>query len=201
MPAPHPRNQQERGPGRPDIESDPEPDAVSVARRIALSRLAAAPRSRAELARAMARKQVPETAAEAVLDRFAEVGLVDDAAYAEGFVRARQADRGLARRALARDLAAKGVNRDVAEAALAGIDPEDERRTARRLVERRAAATAGLDDVRRRRRLAAMLARKGYSPGLALSVVDEVLGSADEDLGWGDASDAGPAGDAGEGAG
>ncbi|MDD9204853.1 regulatory protein RecX, partial [Georgenia sp. 10Sc9-8] len=70
-------------PARGAAAQDPEPDPEQVARTIALRQLSAAPRSRAQLADAMARKDVPEAVAEAVLDRFTEVGLVDDAAYAE----------------------------------------------------------------------------------------------------------------------
>jgi regulatory protein len=122
---------------------------------------------------------VPEDVAARVLDRFTEVGLVDDSAYAEMLVRTRHADRGLARRALAHELHAKGIAPELAERALETLDGDDERRTARELVERKAAGTAGLDRQRRRRRLAQMLARKGYPPGLALGVVDEVLGVVD----------------------
>lgn len=160
------------GPAAVDAEPDPE----SVARAVALRLLTAAPRSRAQLDQALARRGVPPEVAERVLDRFAEVNLVDDAAYAEMLVRTRQAERGLARRALAHELRARGIDPEVAEAALAGVAPEDEEATARDLVRRRARATDGLDPERRRRRLAAMLARKGYSPGVARRVVEEVLG-------------------------
>ncbi len=127
----------------------------------------------------MARRDVPDDVVTTVLDRFTEVGLVDDLAYAEMLVRSRHADRGLARRALAHELRAKGISPELAEQALDQLDGDDERRTARELVARKAAGTAGLDRQRRRRRLAQMLARKGYPPGLALGVVDEVL--ADQD--------------------
>lgn len=170
------------GPGSAALAA--EPDHESVARAIALRQLAAAPRSRAQLETAMARKDVPEDVAATVLDRFTEVGLVDDVAYAEMFVRSRHEDRSLARRALAHELRAKGIAPEIAEQALEGLDVEDERRTARELVARKAAGTAGLDRQRRRRRLAGMLARKGYPPGLALGVVDEVL--ADEGAAAGD---------------
>lgn len=161
------------GSGSAAVDAEPEPEAV--ARAIALRLLTAAPRSRAQLEAAMARRAVPEDVAARVLDRFEEVGLIDDAAYAEMLVRTRHGERGLARRALAQELRAKGVDAGVAEEAIAGVTPDDERAAASALVRRRAPATAGLDRDRRRRRLAAMLARKGYGPGLALRVVDEIL--------------------------
>ena len=155
--------------------TDPEPDPESVARSIALRLLTGAPRSRAQLAEAMARRDVPEDVAERVLDRFTEVGLVDDAEYARVLVRSRHADRGLARRALGVELRRKGIDDDLAAEALGTVDPEQEEATARELVRRRLAATAGLPVEVRTRRVVAMLGRKGYGGGLAHRLVREML--------------------------
>ncbi|GAA4286769.1 regulatory protein RecX [Georgenia daeguensis] len=154
---------------------DTEPDAEEVARTIALRQLTAAPRSRAQLEEAMARRDVPADVAGRVLDRFTEVGLVDDAAYAEMLVRTRHAERGLARRALAQELRRKGIEPEVAALALEQVDESDERAAARRLVEKKARSTRGLDPQVRRRRLAGMLARKGFSGGVAMRAIDDVL--------------------------
>jgi regulatory protein len=154
---------------------DAEPDAEEVARTIALRQLTAAPRSRAQLEEAMARRDVPADVATRVLDRFTEVGLVDDTAYAEMLVRTRHAERGLARRALAQELRRKGIEPEVAEVALEQVDEDDERAAARRLVEKKARSTRGLDPQVRRRRLAGMLSRKGFPGGVAMRAIDEVL--------------------------
>jgi regulatory protein len=172
-----------RGPGRsaeapPPGPDDVEADPASVARAIALRQLAAAPRSRAQLEKAMAQRDVPDDVAAAVLDRFTEVNLVDDAAYAEMLVRSQQASRGLARRGLAHELRAKGIDDETAAAALEQVDPEEELATARALVARRLPATARLERAARVRRLAGMLARKGYPSGLALRVVQEAIDAA-----------------------
>ena len=116
----------------------------------------------------------PEVAA-AVVDRFATVDLVDDAAYAEAWVRARHEGRGLSRRAVARELQARGVGDEVAAEALAQIDAHDEEERARELVDAKLRATRGLPVATRTRRLVGMLARKGYPPGLATRVVREQL--------------------------
>ena len=160
---------------------DSEPPSEEVARAILLRQLAAAPRSRSQLAEKLASRDVPEELAERLLDRFEEVGLVDDAAYAEMLVRTRHEERGLARRALAHELRLKGVSPDVAEQALEQIDDEDEVATALALAVRKARASRGLDPVKRRRRLAGMLARKGYPPGVVMRAVEEAL--ADEEPG------------------
>nr|WP_239524045.1 regulatory protein RecX [Geodermatophilus normandii] len=124
------------------------------------------------------RRGIPEDAAAAVLDRFGEVGLVDDAAFARAWVTSRQAGRGLARRALRAELRAKGVDGEDAEQALAQVDDEDERASALHLVERRLRALHRVDRVTATRRLVGMLARKGYNGGLAAAVVREVLDEA-----------------------
>ena len=151
--------------------------------------LTGAPRSRAQLAEKMASRNVPDEVATKVLDRFTEVGLIDDAAYAEMLVRTRHNERGLARRALAQELRRKGVDTETANAALEAVQPEDEAHRALELVRRKARSTEGVDPVKRRRRLLSMLARKGYRPGVAMRAVDQVLGEEDEEF---SASDDGP---------
>ena len=165
----------QEAPGPPeDAPGDPE----SVARALCLRALTGAARTRQQLAQMLARKGVPEQAAETVLDRFVEVGLIDDAAFARAWVDSRQAGRGLARRALQAELKAKGVEADVAAQAVEAVDADDERAAARRLVERRARSMQRLDRATATRRLVGMLARKGYGGGLAAAVVREVLDAA-----------------------
>ena len=125
----------------------------------------------------MARREVPDQVAAAVLDRFTEVGLVDDAEYARMLVRSRHDDRGLARRALGEELRRKGISAELAAAALAELDPDSERATARRLVARKLASTRGLETQVRVRRTLAALGRKGYPPGIVMEVVREYLAS------------------------
>ena len=151
------------------------PDPESVARSVGLRLLTGAPRSRADLAAAMARKNVPHDVADAVLDRFAAVGLIDDAEYARMLVRSRRADRGLSRRALGVELRRKGIDDDLAAAALDTLDPDQEESTARELARRRLTRTLGLAREVRLRRVVAMLGRKGYSAGLAVRIVRDLL--------------------------
>lgn len=126
----------------------------------------------------MARRDVPEGVASAVLDRFTEVGLVDDAEYARMLVRTRHAERGLSRRALAVELRRKGIGDDLAAEALDEVDEDDEEATARRLVRRKLMATAGLDAQVQARRTYAALGRKGYPPGLVARLIREELATA-----------------------
>src|SRR5512144_1291092 len=131
------------GPGHdepvPGTAADLTPDAdpESVARAIALRQLTAAPRTRAQLSDAMARRGVPDDVAEAVLDRFEEVRLVDDDDFARQWVQTRHAGRGLSRRALRHELRARGIDDEIVQEAVDQIDTEDELEAARQLVRRR----------------------------------------------------------------
>jgi regulatory protein len=158
----------------------PEADHEAVARKILLDQLTGQPRSRSELAAKLAKKSVPPETAERVLDRFEEVGLVDDAAFARDWVRSRQAGRGLARRALAVELRRKGVDSSVVDDAVGTVDPEVEVEAARQLVRRKLPSLARFDDVTVVRRLTGMLARKGYPSGVAFTVVREEIAGAAE---------------------
>jgi len=162
----------------PGALEDDRGDPESVARSLCLRALTGAPKTRQQLAELLERKGVPQHAATAVLDRFGEVGLIDDAAFARMWVSSRQAGRGLARRALQAELKAKGVAPEVAAEAVEMVDADDERAAARQLVERRLRSMHRLDRATATRRLMGMLARKGYGGGLAAAVVREVLDAA-----------------------
>ena len=148
-----------------------------MGREICLRALTAAPRTGGELAQAMRRKGVPDEAAAEVLRRLTEAGLIDDEAFAEAWVSSRHNGKGLARRALAGELRRRGVDDAHVQSALTQVDDGDEVVAAMALVRRRLAATAGLPMPARVRRLSAMLARKGYSGGVATRVVREALGA------------------------
>jgi regulatory protein len=163
-----------------------------VARQILLRKLTAAPRTRAELAADLAARDVPADAAEQALDRFTEVGLIDDAAFADAWVRSRHSTRGLSSRALQRELRNKGVDDETVSAAVDVIDPESELETAAALVARRMPSTRSLDRAARTRRLVGMLARRGYDGGLAMRVVRDALAAEGTDDGSADGFDDGP---------
>src|SRR6476620_9960368 len=170
-------------PGDPEADlqtRDGEPDAYDVARQIVLRQLALSPKSRQQLRDKLRQRDCPDDVAEAVLDRMAAVGLVDDDAYAGMLVRSQQAGRGLAKRALARELRTKGVDDETAKATLDAIDPHAERDQAERLVAKRLRSMHGLDATVQTRRLAGMLARKGYPADLSMSVIRDALAQAAE---------------------
>jgi regulatory protein len=170
-----PAERERRDNGPDDLDAEPDPE--SIARAIALRKLSAAPQTRAQLDDAMRRRGVPDVVRDRVLDRFGDVGLIDDAMFAQAWVESRHSGRGLARRALAFELRRRGVEPSIVDHALATLPADQEERTARALVAAKLASTRALEPATRTRRLAGMLARKGYPPGLAFLVVRDALAS------------------------
>ncbi|MFF4824448.1 recombination regulator RecX [Streptomyces sp. NPDC001312] len=162
-------------------QGEPPGDPVERARAICLRLLTGTPRTRKQLADALRKREIPDEAADEVLSRFEEVGLIDDSAFADAWVESRHHGRGLARRALARELRTKGVDAALIDEAVGRLDADQEEVTARELVARKLRSTRGLDRDKRLRRLVGMLARKGYSEGLALRVVRQALEEEGED--------------------
>ena len=144
---------------------------VEAARTVALNQLSTRDRSMAELRRAVARRGVPQDVADEVLGRLAEVGLIDDAAFAEGLASSRMTHSLRGRHRIRQELTEKGVSREQAAEVLAQLDPQDEVDAARRFAEKRARSMAGLERHVAYRRLGGALARRGF-PG---HVVEQVL--------------------------
>ncbi|MGC4111686.1 MAG: regulatory protein RecX [Nocardioides sp.] len=161
-----------------EVAAGPDADPESVARTILLDSLTGQARSRRELRDKLRKKDVPDELAERLLDRFTEVGLVDDEAFARSWVESRQRSRGLARRALAQELHRKGVDQETASLALDDLDPKQEEQAARELVRKRLRSLRGVDHTTATRRLAGLLARKGYPAGMAFTVVRDELAQA-----------------------
>ncbi|WP_328513504.1 recombination regulator RecX [Streptomyces mirabilis] len=162
-------------------KGEPPGDPAERARAICLRLLTGTPRTRKQLADALRKREIPDDVADEVLSRFEEVGLINDGAFADAWVESRHHGRGLARRALARELRTKGVDSTLIDEAVGQLDSEQEEATARELVARKLRSTRGLDRDKRLRRLAGMLARKGYSEGMALRVVRQALEEEGED--------------------
>ncbi|BCJ34911.1 regulatory protein RecX [Actinocatenispora thailandica] len=162
----------------------PPADPRQQARDICLRLLSVRPRTRAELATALRRRGIPDEDATAVLERYGEVGMIDDEAFAKAWVTSRHAGRGLARGALARELRQRGVDSSAIGSALTELDGDTEATMARALVDRRLRSMAGVPAEVAFRRLVGMLARKGYSSGLAVRTVRDALAARPGDDGF-----------------
>lgn len=165
----------ERGTSGPEEPNrDTTGDPVSFAREIALRQLTVRARSRGELSKALAKRKVPDEIAEQVLDRLEEVGLVDDAVFARDWLAA-GSRRQKSRRALVAELAEKGVDRDIVQAAADELDADRDLEVARAFAARKARGLVGLGRDVAYRRLAGSLARRGFSAGVVAQVTRETL--------------------------
>lgn len=161
----------------PDIATAPASgtEEDQRARQIVLRQLAVGPRTRQQLAVKLRDQDIPEDVLAAVLDRMTDVGLVDDEAFAEMFVRSQQEIKGLAGAAVRHELRRKGVPEEIVERALSEITPERERPRAEALVAKRLGTMRGLSREVQVRRLAGFLARKGYPPGMSYDVIRDAV--------------------------
>lgn len=162
MPCPHPSTSESR---------------AEQAHALCLRLLTARSRTRAQLAGQLAKRGYPDDVADAVLDRLAGVGLINDSEFAEQWVQSRRVRTGKADRVLAAELKTRGVDADVIAEALDGVDAADERARAERLIAQklRRESLDDTDDNKLMRRLVGMLARRGYSQSMAVAVVTEGL--------------------------
>ncbi|MEO6882344.1 MAG: regulatory protein RecX [Mycobacteriaceae bacterium] len=155
-------------------------------REACLRLLATRPRSRHELVQRLRGRDCSELVLERVLDRLTAVGLVDDAAFANAWVRSRHAHSGKSRRALAAELRTKGIGDEQAKAALAQVDDDDEHRRATEVIARKLRSTVVPADAAGQaaltRRLVGMLARRGYPADVVRSVVEAELRAGTERL-------------------
>jgi regulatory protein len=188
--APRPRADGEADPGsHPIQDSRPAQDPAERAREICLQQLGIRPRTRAELAETLRARGIADEVATEVLQRYGEVGLIDDEAFARAWVSSRHHGKGLARRALASELRRKGVGSDAVSGALDELDPATEEQTARDLVARRLRSERAGNPEATFRRLVGLLARKGYPPGLAFRVVRDAIAERKEMAEFADAVD------------
>jgi regulatory protein len=155
----------------PGLSGVPAPDEAERARQIALRILDAAPRSAGQLREALLAREVAEAVADGVIERYREVGLIDDGGLARMIARTRHGERGQSRRAIAQELRRKGFVADDIATALEEISDEDESLAAEALAAKRWEALNDIPREARVRRVVALLGRKGYAPGVAFDLV------------------------------
>lgn len=144
------------------------------ARGMLLRQLTAGDKTAKQLKDKLLDKECPEEIADEVIERYAEINLVDDQRFAKSWVVTRARSRGLARGAIKHELRSKGVDDELAAEALEQIDDEAEEQRARELVRAKLRPESmGVDRDRSLRRLVGMLGRKGYNGGMAFKVARE----------------------------
>lgn len=144
----------------------------------ALNLLAARAYTVRDMRRKMAQKGFETDDAEAAVERLVSSGLLDDARYAAEFARQRLVVGGASVRRVEQQLAAKGISREVAKAAAAGVVADEEVDTIgsmERIARKKAASMGDLEPLVKRRRLFGFLARKGYNLDDIKQVVSHIL--------------------------
>ena len=168
-----------------------EPPDAAAAMEIAVRYLGTRPRTRWELERRLRRGGVGESIIEATLARLAELGYLDDAAFARwwGEQRDRHAPRGL--RAIEAELRQHGIGREVIEwYRVEHIEPErapedealpgteDER--AEQALAHHLKGRPLPDDEKARQRIGAFLVRRGFDPETVRGTLRRAGALADE---------------------
>jgi len=160
------------------LDAGPPADPVGAAREIVLRQLTTRARSRAELRAALDARGVPPEVSEEVLERFSEVSLVDDEAFARAWAESRQRG-GRSSRVIRQELRTKGVDADTIADTMADLDADADYLAAQAFAEKRVNSMRALDPAVRRRRLAGALARRGFSSGVVGRVLRQVLDEAE----------------------
>ncbi len=144
------------------------------AKNVLLFQLSRSMKTRFQLAAILKKREIPDEIANAVLDRFTEAQLIDDAAFARAFVNSRISVSGKSRSVIARELKQKGVSAQDAESALSAIDAELEDQTAYSVAKKRYQQLSTLDPEVRRRRLMGFLMRRGFSSQLTSRILRDL---------------------------
>lgn len=133
--------------------------------------------SRWELQKTLLARELDEQTVEAELDRLEGVGLLDDAALAETFVRTQHERKGLGRGAIIAELRRRHIDQQHIDSALEQIDDDDEQSRATELAVKRAGQLSSYDLETAKRRLHGFLSRKGYNSSVVRAAIDEALSS------------------------
>ncbi len=138
-----------------------ERDQFQVALDAALAFLGYRPRSAQEIRRRLARKEVPPSVVDAVLDRLHAWRLVDDEAFARYWIEQRQTFRPRGTRLLKAELRQRGVSVELAASVAEETDvtADDD---AYRAAAKKARQLAALDERTFRTRLSQFLGRRGF---------------------------------------
>lgn len=165
-----------------------ETDPYTRAKTIVYNQLAYSAKTRGQLRKKLQAEGFEAELIEPLLDKFEAAKLIDDAEYAQTFVAQKSRTKKLSRAALRRELAERGVRGEEAENALAQRTDEQEHEDAAELVRKKLRPGMDLSDRAEKdrvtRRLLGMLARRGYSSSVSMSVIREELAAygAEDDL-------------------
>ena len=140
------------------------------AKNVLLHQLSRSMKTRFQLSEILKKREIPDEIAEAVLDRFTEAQLIDDAMFAAAYVRSRL-ENGRSASAIRSELRRKGVSQNLIDVNLADVDAEIEQKIANKLAANRYQRMSKLEDEVRKRRLLGFLQRRGFSQAIAYRAI------------------------------
>ncbi|HYI50343.1 MAG TPA: regulatory protein RecX [Microbacterium sp.] len=158
---------------RPEAE-EPDGPSAEEAEDLLTRRLRRSALSEREARTFLVQRRIDPSVAEAAIERFMSRGWIDDAVLAEQLLYAGTSRKGQGRRAIAQTLSARGVARDVADAALARL-PDDDDDRALEYARSKAHGLRSYDLDTAMRRLMGQLARRGYSGSVASTAARTAL--------------------------
>ena len=162
---------------KPKAEGEDSPRSLSPekqeqrARNVLLYQLSRSAKTAKQCRDILAKREIDPEIAESVIQRYIEVGLIDDHAVAQTIASSRRKYKGLSRTAIKRELGEKGISAEVIELSVADFDSESELAAATELAVKRIPRLANLDKEVRQRRLTGYLARKGYGSGHIIAAI------------------------------
>jgi regulatory protein len=146
-------------------------DGYEVAYRHALKYLTYRQRSQAEIRQNLKERDTPEEVIDAVLNHLAQIGLVDDARFAQDWIDNRSEFRPRSRRALTIELKQRGVDIETIENSLETLDEEG---LAIQAARKHARKLQGLDWQSFRQKMYSFLARRGFNYEVSAPIVAQV---------------------------
>jgi len=135
--------------------------------------------TRSELRRKLRLRDFAGGEIESLLDRFTELGYLDDAAAARAWARGRLEGRPMGRRLLEEELRGRGLSPSILRAVLEELYGEGEERRLAVAAARKRARSLGKDDPQRaRQRLLRHLLGRGFPMGICIQAADDALNTA-----------------------
>jgi regulatory protein len=150
-------------------------DAIDRAVAAAVRALEQRLQTRRELSTRLLRKGFSPGTTEAALDKLAGYGYLNDERFAEVWIENRLAHRPRGKRMLEQELRQKGVDRQIVEETVAGMEIDD-RAAALELAQKRLRSVQGLPPDEQKKKLTGILARRGFDYGVIRATLERVLG-------------------------
>ena len=163
-------------------------DAVDRAVSAAMRALDQRMQTGREVRTRLLRKGFEPEAIDAALEKLTEHGYLNDERFAELWIENRLAHRPRGQRMLEQELRQKGIDREIVQETVAGMEIDD-RAAALDLANKRLKSVQRLPPDEQKKKLTGILARRGFDYGTIRATLETVLRDESNELGMGDPED------------